>query len=130
MRILIFLVFSSFISLGQESNKIAYQYYINGEYKKAIAIYESLSKEDAHISSYYRGYYSCLLKIEDFKKAEDLAVKIYRLYPNSLDFQLEIGIAQEKSGKIKKSEYTYNKVFQKLCRWKFRHSSKIATIYF
>ena len=114
MRILIFLVFSSFISLGQESNKIAYQYYINGEYKKAIAIYESLSKEDAHINSYYRGYYSCLLKVEDFKKAEDLAVKIYRLYPNSLDFQLEIGIAQEKSGKIKKSEYTYNKVFQKL----------------
>lgn len=114
MRILIFLLFSSFISLAQDNNNLAYQYYINGEYKKAIKIYESLSKQDVPITSYYRGYYSCLLKAEDFKKAESLALKIYKLYPSNLSFQLEIGIAQEKLGKIKNSKYTYKKVFQNL----------------
>ena len=115
MRVLIFFTFISFFSFGQQNDKnLAYQYYLNGEYEKAIIIYESLSKEKVSLISYYIGYYSCLLKTQEFKKAEILATTVYRLYPNNLNFQLEIGIAQAKQGNTKKSENTYSKVFKKL----------------
>ena len=114
MRLLIVFALISSFAFGQQDNqKLAYQYYINGEYDKAISIYKELNKEQFSVA-YYAHYYSSLLKSERFREAEQLARKLAKIYPTSLNYQLEVGIAQEKSGNIRKAESTYDKLFQNL----------------
>ena len=114
MRLLIVFALISSFAFGQQDNqKLAYQYYINGEYDKAISIYKELNKEQFSVA-YYAPYYSSLLKSERFREAEQLARKLAKIYPTSLNYQLEVGIAQEKSGNIRKAESTYDKLFQNL----------------
>ena len=111
--LLVFMLISSFAFAQKSEQQLAYQYYINGEYTKAITIYEELAAERFSVA-YYIPYFASLLKTEDYKSAEKLARKLAKIYPKSLNYQLEVGIAQEKSGNQKKANYTYSKVLKKL----------------
>ena len=83
MRLLLVLMLSSFFSFAQKSaQQLAYQYYINGEYDKAISIYQELNKERFSVA-YYIPYFGSLLNIEDYKSAEKLAKKVAKIYPRS-----------------------------------------------
>ena len=111
--LLVFMLISTFAISQQNNQQLAYQYYVNGEYDKAIAMYKELN--DARFSvAYYAPYYSSLLKTKQYKAAEQLAKKVAKIYPNSLNYQLEIGIAQEKSGNSRKAERTFKKLFKAL----------------
>ena len=107
------MLISSFAFSQKSQQQLAYQYYLNGEYTKAITIYEELNDERFSVA-YYIPYFASLLNTEDYKSAEKLARKIAKIYPKSLNYQLEIGIAQEKSGNSKKAERTYKKLFEDL----------------
>ena len=111
--LLVFMLISSFAFSQKNQQQLAYQYYLNGEYTKAITIYEELNAERFSVA-YYIPYFTSLLNTEDYKSAEKLARKIAKIYPKSLNYQLEIGIAQEKSGNSKKAERTYKKLFEDL----------------
>lgn len=114
MRIfLVFMLISSFAFAQQSDQQLAYRYYLNGEYTKAIAIYEELSKEKFSVG-YYIPYFASLLKTEDYKTAESLAKKVAKIYPRSLNYQLEVGIAQAEGGNQKKADRTFKQVFAKL----------------
>jgi len=114
MRLLFaFLLISSFAVAQQNNQKIAYQYYINGEYEKAIVLYEDLMDERFSVA-YFSPYFQSLISLEDYKSAELLAKKVARKYPNSLNYQLQVGIAQLKAGDTKKSEKTFKKVTAKV----------------
>ena len=61
MRVLIlFLVISNLAFSQQANQRIAQQYYINGEYDKAIVLYKELVEKQFSVS-YYIPYYICLL---------------------------------------------------------------------
>ena len=112
MRLLIVCMLISTFSFAQKNNQqLAYQYYINGEYDKAISMYKDLNNKQFSVA-YYAPYFSSLLKTEQFKAAEQLAKKASNLYPNSLNYQLEIGITQEKAGNLRKAERTFKKLVQ------------------
>ena len=94
--IVVFSLISAFAFSQQSDQQIAYQYYINAEYEKAVAVYEDLI--NSHFSvAYYNPYYTSLLKVEDYKGAEYLAKNLARKYPKELQYQLAVIIAQEKS---------------------------------
>ena len=114
MRLLLICMLTSSLTFAQQSEqKLAFQYYINGEYAKAITIYKELEVERFSVA-YYTPYFASLLKTEDYQSAEKLAKKLSKIYPKSLNYQLEVGIAQEKSGNQKKANYTYGKVLKQL----------------
>ena len=114
MRLLLVFVLISTVAFSQQSNQqIAYQYYLNGEYEKAVVLYEELM--DSHFSvAYYHPYYTALLQMRDYKKAEYLAKKMVKRYPKDLQYQLAVIIAQDKSGVTKKADIAYTKLFKKL----------------
>ena len=114
MRLLFVFMLISFFAVAQQGEqKLAYQYYVNGEYDKAISIYEELNKERFSVA-YYIPYFGSLLKKEQYVQAEKLAKKVAKIYPNSLNYQLEVGIVQQKSGNTRKSERTFKKIFENL----------------
>jgi tetratricopeptide (TPR) repeat protein len=109
--LLVFLLISSFAFSQQSNQQIAYQYYINGEFEKAILLYEELM--DTHFSvAYYAPYYTSLLKLENYKEAKYLSKKLARKYPNELHYKLGVIIADERSGNIKKADIAYKKILK------------------
>ena len=114
MRLLFIFMLISFFAIAQHGEqKLAYQYYLNGDYDKAISIYEDLNNERFSVA-YYIPYFGSLLKTEQYKPAEKLAKKVAKIYPNSLNYQLEVGIVQQKSGNAKKADRTFKKIFENL----------------
>ena len=114
MRLLFVFMLISFFAVAQQGEqKLAYQYYVNGEYDKAISIYQELNKERFSVA-YYIPYFGSLLKTEQYKQAEKLAKKVAKIYPNSLKYQLEVGIVQRKSGNTRKADRTFKKIFENL----------------
>ena len=56
MRLLLALLFLSNFAFSQQNNQqIAYQYYINGEYEKAVSIYQDLKNTKFSVA-YYTPY--------------------------------------------------------------------------
>jgi len=114
MRLLfVFMLVSSFAIAQTGEQRLAYQYYVNGEYNKAISIYKELNKERFTVA-YYIPYFGSLIKTGQFKEAEKLAKKVARIYPNSLNYQLDVGVVQQKIGNIKKADRTFKKIFENL----------------
>jgi tetratricopeptide (TPR) repeat protein len=114
MRLLFVFMLISFFAVAQQGEqKLAYQYYVNGEYDKAISIYEELNTQRFSVA-YYIPYFGSLLKTEEYRQAEKLAKKVAKIYPNSLNYQLEVGIVQRKSGNTRKANLTFNKIFKNL----------------
>ena len=114
MRLLLALLFLSNFAFSQQNNQqIAYQYYINGEYEKAVSIYQDLKNTKFSVA-YYTPYYISLLKIEDYKEAEYLAKRFVKRYPKELQYQLEVIIAQDKSGRTSRANISYSKLFKKI----------------
>ena len=109
--ILVSLMISTFAFSQQSNQQIAYQYYINGEFEKAISLYEELMNVRFSVA-YYVPYYTSLLKLEDYKEAEYLARKLVKRYPKDLQYQLGVIIAQHKSGKTKKADIAYKRLLK------------------
>ena len=110
--ILVCLLISNFAFSQHNNQQIARQYYINGEFDKAVSLYEELI--NTHFSiSYYVPYFTSLLKLEDYKQAEKLAKKFVKRYPRELQYQLGLIIVQYKSGKNKKADIAYERLLKK-----------------
>ena len=101
-KILLFCMFISvFVSAQDNQAQLAYQYYSQGNYSKAIELYKELNKKSIS-AAYFSPYLNCLIQLEDYKEAEKLCVKIVNKFPRSLNYQVDYGFIQKKNGKEKK----------------------------
>jgi len=115
MRLLFGFLLLSKLAICQNSNQqVAYNYYLNGEYEKAILLYEEQLKNKFN-PSLYTPLYSSLIKIGDFKKAEKISKDFLKKYPNSLQFELGIIVSKFKQlNKKNKQEVLFNRFLKKI----------------
>jgi hypothetical protein len=114
MRIIFFFLLFTVSSYAQNNNqKTAYQYYVNGDYDKAIAIYEELNSRQLSVNI-YSTYFISLCNLDRFSEAEKLAKKFYTKYPNRLNYLADIIISQIKQKNEKKSDNYLKKLFKKI----------------
>ncbi|MBL6873902.1 MAG: tetratricopeptide repeat protein [Flavobacteriales bacterium] len=113
MRVLILLLFT-FSSFAQNNNqKIAYQYFINGDYDKAIVIYEELNKSNNPVNT-YSPYFISLINTNNFFIAEKLAKNLYSKNPQRLNYLVDVIISLKKQEKSNKFTFNLKKLFRKL----------------
>ena len=113
MRVLILLLFT-FSSFAQNNNqKIAYQYFINGDYDKAIVLYEELNKSNNPVNT-YSPYFISLINTNNFFIAEKLAKKLYSKNPQRLNYLVDVIISLKKQEKSNKFTFNLKKLFRKL----------------
>jgi tetratricopeptide (TPR) repeat protein len=114
MRIIYFFFLFTASTFAQNNNqKLAYQYYINGDYDKAIIIYDELNTSRLSINT-YSPYFISLCNVDKFPEAEKLAKKFYAKYPDRLNYLADIIISQFKRGYIKKSDYNLKRLYKKM----------------
>ncbi|MDR0205851.1 MAG: tetratricopeptide repeat protein [Bacteroidales bacterium] len=116
-KLLLSLIFtiSIFALLAQHSQEeqLAVQYYQQGEYEKAKAIFKPLfdKKPDSYIYSYY---YALLLQLQDYKELEKVVKSLQKTSPNMLKYDIDLGYVYERQGDMNKALKEYDAAIKKL----------------
>lgn len=110
-----FLIFISAPAFSQVSRdeQLALQYYQTGEYDKAVVLFEKLydKKTDDPI---YKNYLRSLLALKEYDKAEKIAKKQAKKYPDKLHYLVDLGTVYEASGSLDKAKQQYEKAVKLL----------------
>ena len=113
MRVIILLLFT-LSSFAQNNNqKIAYQYFINGDYDKAIVIYEELNKSNLSVNI-YSPYFISLINTNNFSTAEKLAKRLYSKNPQRLNYLVDVIVSLKKQEEVNKFIFNLKKLYRKL----------------
>ena len=108
--ILIILFITCSISLQAQDNvdeALAYQYYQQADYDKAVVLLEKLfnkTKNDA----YFDLYFTSLIKIKKYTEAESILKKLIKQYPLKQNYAIALGRVYQENGRIAEAD----KIFQ------------------
>ena len=113
MRILI-LLFFTFSSIAQNNDqRLAYQYFINGDYDKAVVLYEEINKKSFSLNT-YNPFFTSLINLNRFSEAERLARKQYSKNSSRLNFLSDLIISQFKLNQKNKCSFNLKKIIKKI----------------
>jgi len=123
--LILFCFFSYLVIYSQESTdlQLAQYYYSNGEFVKAKSYYEKLYQDDQSKVIFDR-YYDCLLKTEDYKRAEKVLKNIRGTQKEEVNYKILFAEFYSLSGNEKKSEKLYDDIIADLVPF---HKEIIAT---
>lgn len=108
-------VFTSVLSIAQPSTdeQLAFQFYQNKEFDKALEYYEKLYNKKSP-QQFYAPYLNCLLETKDFKKAEKIAKKQIKQNPESLNYSVDLGTVYLLSEEPSKAKATWEQAIKSI----------------
>ena len=91
-----------FFAQQSQDEKLAIQYFQNGEFEKASELFEDIfdKKQDTYIYYYY---YQTLISLNDFKKLEKVVKKQQRSQPDAQRYKVDLGYIYERAGDSEKA---------------------------
>ena len=95
--IFLFFTFSIYVFGQSQNDKLAYQYFSEKQYEKAIAIYKELYKKTPR-KDYYEALLESYLFLERNKEAEKLAKYHFKKNPERIELGIDQGVVLERSG--------------------------------
>ncbi len=90
-----------FLSSAQNT-KLANEYYQQGDFEKALALYESLAKDRVNIPVIHSNYFDLLSQTKRYSEAEKYLSQITKWYPDNVNYELgfmKLYLAQEEPTK-------------------------------
>lgn len=97
---------------GQTNAELANQYFSTAEYDKALVYFEKYYDQDPFGA--YGGYLQCLLKIQDFDKAEKLVKKQQKRIPQDPSLKIDLGAVYELKAEPEKARKVYGDAIKNL----------------
>ncbi len=94
-------------------DQLAYQFYQNKEFDKALVYYENLYNKKSN-QQYYLPYLNCLLEIKDFKKAEKVIKKQIKQNPDNLNFVVDLGKLYFKAQETDKAKSSWEQAVKSI----------------
>ena len=99
---------------AQDPN-LANQYYMNGEYEKASALYAQLTESDRGLSDYYfERYLNCLLNLEQYDEGEIALKKQLKRSPANVKLYVFYGNLYDRQGKTAEADAQYQKAIERM----------------
>ncbi len=99
---------------AQDPN-LANQYYLNGEYEKAAALYGQLLDNDRGLGDYYfERYLNSLLNLEQYDEGEKALKKQLRRSPNNTKLYVFYGNLYDRQGKLEEAQAQYKMAIEKM----------------
>lgn len=111
--ILLWMIFASTVIYAQNPNDplLAQQFYRNGEYDKALSVYEQLYKSKNGAILYYNDYLNTLLKLKQYNEAEKLINKKIKENPS---FKLDLGNLYQEKGDLPAATKIYDGILKNM----------------
>ena len=97
----------------QENEKLAFQYYSNQDYEKALELFRDLyDKQPTH--HHYTYYFYCLTELDKFSEAEKLVRSKIKDEPGSYRYEVDLGYLYLLTGKPDKATRTFDEVISSM----------------
>lgn len=96
-----------------QEEQLGIQYYQNGEFEKAVQMFDKAYNASSGSYIYYY-YYQSLLQIGDFSSAEKLVKKQQKKYPQTQRYKVDLGFVYESAGDNTKATKTYTDAIKEL----------------
>ncbi len=98
---------------SQNKNQLAFKYYREKNYEKALVIFKELfDKNPTH--AYYKYYLNCLIELNDLESAEKIIKKQIRKDEDFYNYYIDLGFVYSLSDKSQKAHRQYQKVLENL----------------
>jgi tetratricopeptide (TPR) repeat protein len=94
--------------------QLADQYYRNGEFDKAVVLYEKLWNKTPTSSQFYNNYLRCLTELKQYDEAEKTVRKQQKRFPDDLTFFVDLGGVFELEGKEKEATSLYQQAVERI----------------
>ncbi len=104
--------------LGQDA-QLAQQYFRNGDYEKAVLLYEQLSEENEQNEAYFDRYIECLIALEEFNQAERLVRRRIRRNDDNVKLYVTYGKIFERQVMEEEARKQYQKAIDNLPKDRF-----------
>ncbi|MFT6938380.1 MAG: tetratricopeptide (TPR) repeat protein, partial [Saprospiraceae bacterium] len=102
------------VAYAQQPDKLAQEYYRNGEYEKAVVLYKQLYEQNPYSDFYFTRYLTSLLSLEDYKTAEGLIKKQIKAYPDKIQLYVNYGNLHERQFEMEKAREKYEEAIEQL----------------
>ncbi len=113
----IILVFVSLTSLGQNTDeKLAAQFYEDGDFEKAGELYKKLHKRSPSSMYIYENYLKCLIALNEESDAEKLVQKQIKRFPHKLYYAVDLGFVYQQFSKDEEAQTYFDKIIDKHTR--------------
>ena len=107
------LVILPFLLRGQPNPQLAEQYFQNGEFEKAVSLYEKLNQVNAG-DYYFERFVACLMELNRFDDAEKIIAKQIKKESHRSPLYVTLGKVYERQNKEAAAEEQYKKAIDKL----------------
>jgi len=116
LSLFLFLSGIHFLLQGQNRSTeemLAAQYLQNGEFDKAVILYEELFEKKQDPINYH-ALLSCYIGLNDYDMAERFIKKLIKQNPGNYRYEVDLGWVYERSGDISKAEKQFRGLINKL----------------
>lgn len=112
--ILLLLLSLSAPLFGQQKASLARQYFSNGEYEKALELYEDLYNQNKGQDFYFDRYLETLIRLREYPRAERILRKRIRQYEEKVELHVDHGHVLELQGEDKKAAAAFEEAIKVL----------------
>ncbi len=110
----LFFVIGFTLLISAQDSRLAQEYFSNGEYEKAAALYEGMYSKNPKNDYYFSRYLACLIELEEYDKGEEILKKQIKKNPKSYRLYLDYGNLYERRYEPEKSDEMYEKAIEKV----------------
>lgn len=121
------LLLSAAWSFAQDA-KLAQQYLADGEFEKAVTLFEKLYTQDNDNEYYFDRYIECLMELQRYEELERSLLKQIRKRPNDSRLYVNYGRMFEQQGKDEDAKKQYRKAIDQLPKDRYA-VSKLANAF-
>ena len=93
---------------------LAFQYYQEGEYEKAVEIFEKLYNKNPESDVFYRYLYNSLIYVKGYDELEKIIKKNIKKFPEHLSNRVDLGNLYIQQGNISKGKDQFNLAIKEL----------------
>ncbi len=112
-QLLLLLIVGTSLGLTAQSNQLAQQYYMDGEYEKAAELYLALAEENYN-TFYFDRYVSSLMSLRRYDEAEKVLKKQLKRTPDELTLYVTYGQLLEQRGDTDGAQKQYREAIKEL----------------
>src|SRR5690606_35006497 len=109
---------------NQDNEKLAREYFQQGDFAKAEIIYEALITDDSRFARVYPEYLKTLLALKKYRDAEKLVKQTIKRVPNNPDYEIDLGIVYNAAGKTDDSKKQFDKIISQVTQPKVRATAQ------
>jgi len=111
--ILLFSVTFSFAQAGRDE-ALANSYFQEGEYEKAVELYQSLWEKNDNAPKFYSPLFKCYVNLKQYEALEKVVRKQQKKFLTNAQYAVDLGYALNLSGQAAKGKEQFDKLIKSL----------------